>query len=60
MSQVLFTAFSNRADAVQLAHEAGRRLDVDGVSSSLHLLDDPDIPKVDDTTLVVSLGGDGT
>ena len=60
MSQLLFTAFSNRADAVHLAHEAGRQLQEDGVSSSLHLLDVDATPDVDATTLVVSLGGDGT
>ncbi|MGB8197837.1 MAG: NAD(+)/NADH kinase [Acidimicrobiales bacterium] len=60
MSQLLFTAFSNRADAVQLAHEAGRQLESDGVTSSLHLLDVDDTLDVDASTLVVSLGGDGT
>ncbi len=60
MSQLLFTAFSNRADAVQLAREAGRQLEGDGVTSSLHLLDVDDAPDVDASTLVVSLGGDGT
>lgn len=60
MSQLLFTAFSNRADAMQLAHEAGRQLEDDGVTSSLHLLDVDDVPELDAATLVVSLGGDGT
>src|ERR1700691_235953 len=60
VSRLLFTAFSNRADAIHLAHEAGRQLDQDGVSSSLHLLDADATPVVDTSTLVVSLGGDGT
>jgi NAD+ kinase len=60
VSQVLFTAFSNRADAVQLAQEAKVRLDTEGISSTLHLLDDVETPNVDDATIVVSLGGDGT
>lgn len=60
MSQLLFTAFSNRADAVQLAKEAGHQLEDDGISSSLHLLDGDGEPDVDASTLVVSLGGDGT
>jgi NAD+ kinase len=60
VSRLLFTAFSNRADAIHLAHEAGRQLDEDGVSSSLHLLDVDATPVVDSSTLVVSLGGDGT
>ncbi len=60
MSQLLFTAFSNRTDAVQLAREAGRQLEADGVSSSIHLLDVDATPNVDASTLVVSLGGDGT
>lgn len=60
MTQLLFAAFSNRTDAVQLAREAGRQLEADGVSSSLHLLDGDAEPNADATTLVVSLGGDGT
>src|ERR1700722_4008280 len=60
VSQLLFTAFSNRADAVQLAREAGRQLEGDGISTSLHLLDVDEAPDVDALTLVVSLGGDGT
>ncbi len=60
VSQLLFTAFSNRADAVQLAREAGRQLESDGITSSLHLLDVDATPVVDASTVVVSLGGDGT
>jgi NAD+ kinase len=60
VSQLLFAAFSNRSDAVQLAREAGHQLEADGISSSLHLLDVDTTPVVDASTLVVSLGGDGT
>jgi len=60
VSQLLFTAFSNRADAVQLAQEAGRQLHDEGVTTRLHLLDVDATPDVDASTLVVSLGGDGT
>lgn len=60
MPQLLFTAFSNRLDAVHLADEASHHLANDGVSSTLHLLDQAAAPDIDVTTLVVSLGGDGT
>lgn len=60
MAQLLFTAFSNRADAVELAHEVGERLACDGITSTLHLFDAPGQPELDSNTLVVSLGGDGT
>ena len=60
MTKVLFTAFSNRSDAVKLANDVGERLARDGVSSALHFLDAPDEPTLDDSTMVVSLGGDGT
>jgi NAD+ kinase len=60
VSQLLFTAFSNRDDAVELAREAGERLDGEGISSTLYFLDSNDEPKLDASTLVVSLGGDGT
>jgi NAD+ kinase len=60
VSQLLFAAFSNRTDAIALAREAGRQLQVDGVSSSLHLLDVDETPDLDASTVVVSLGGDGT
>jgi NAD+ kinase len=60
VSQLLFTAFSNRADALELAHEAGRQLREDGITSAVHLLDVDDTPDLDASTLVISLGGDGT
>jgi NAD+ kinase len=58
--QILFLAFSNRLDAVELAHEVGEELARQGVTSSLHLLDSPEEPEIDASSLVVSLGGDGT
>lgn len=60
MSQLLFTAFSNRRDAVELAREVGERLALEGITSSLHFLDASDTAVLDPSTLVVSLGGDGT
>jgi NAD+ kinase len=60
VSQLLFTAFSNRVDAVELAREAGQRLNAAGIVSSLHLLDSDVVPRLNASTLVVSLGGDGT
>jgi NAD+ kinase len=60
VSQLLFTAFSNRHDAVELAQQVGEQLAADDVTSSLHLLDSQDAPSLDASTLVVSLGGDGT
>jgi len=60
VSQLLFTAFSNRHDAVALAHAVGEQLRGEGVTSTLYLLDSSDAPILDASTLVVSLGGDGT
>ena len=60
MSELLFTAFSNRVDAIELAHDVGERLASEGFTSTLHLLDSSDAPALDASTLVVSLGGDGT
>lgn len=60
MSQLLFTAFSNRHDAVELAQTVGEELARDGVTSTLYLLDAKEPPDLDAGTLVVSLGGDGT
>jgi NAD+ kinase len=60
VTQLIFTAFSNRTDAVELAHEVGARLREESISSDVHLLDLPDQPEIDAETLVVSLGGDGT
>jgi len=60
VSHVLFTAFENRPDAVELAQELIPRLEAIGVSAQLQLLDDDNVPRVTPETLIVSLGGDGT
>ena len=60
MSQLLFSVFSNRSDAIELAQEVGGHLEADGISSALHLLDVDGVPTIDDASLVVSMGGDGT
>ena len=59
-TQVLFLAFGDRLDAVELAREAGEQLSRDEITSSLHLLDDSRPVRVEAGTVVVSLGGDGT
>lgn len=60
MTKVLFAAFSNRRDAVELAREVGERLAKEGIDSTLHLLDSDVAPDLEAATMVVSLGGDGT
>ena len=60
MPDLLFTAFSNRSDAVILADEVGRQLRSEGIASELLLLDDLEVPASGADALVVSLGGDGT
>lgn len=60
MSQLLFAAFSNRHDAVELARQVGDELARDGITSSIYRLDSSEPPSLDAATLVVSLGGDGT
>jgi NAD+ kinase len=60
VTELLFTAFSNRHDAVELAHNVGGQLADEGITSTLYLLDSNEPPTVDSSTLVVSLGGDGT
>ena len=60
VSELLFTAFSKREDAIELAHKVGKGLSDEGVASELHLLDRDPLPTLDDRSLVVSLGGDGT
>ena len=60
MSRLLFSAFSNREDALELALAAGQQLNSAGVSNSLHLLDSGQPPTLDASTMVISLGGDGT
>lgn len=60
MNNVLFTAFSNRTDALELAGEAMESLKQRGIESSVHHLDSTEVPVLDATSLVISLGGDGT
>jgi len=60
VTDLLFTAFSNRHDAVALAHHVGGHLNDEGISSTVFLLDSSEPPTLDASTLVVSLGGDGT
>lgn len=60
MSQLLFSAFSNRDDALELARAAGQQLDDAGITNSLYLLDSSEAVTLDASTLVISLGGDGT
>lgn len=60
MSDLVFTAFSNRTDALELAAAVGTELRAAGVDSSLHLLDAAGEPPIGPETVVVSLGGDGT
>jgi NAD+ kinase len=60
VSQLLFAVFSNRTDALEVAREAIEGLETKGISSSLHMLDSDTAAEIDEETLVVSLGGDGT
>ncbi|MGA2432917.1 MAG: NAD(+)/NADH kinase [Acidimicrobiales bacterium] len=60
MSQLLFSVFSNRRDAIDLAREAARSLEEQGIASALYYLDKADPPDITEDTMVVSLGGDGT
>ena len=60
MARLLFTAFSNREDAVALAREVGERLGNEGFENQTYFLDAPDPPELDESDLVISLGGDGT
>lgn len=60
MSELLFSVFSNRDDAVKLARAAAEGLAAKGISSTLHFLDSDESAEIDSESLVVSLGGDGT
>ena len=60
MARLLFTAFSNREDAVELAREVGERLGSEGLENQTYFLDLPEPPDLDASDLVISLGGDGT
>ncbi|HEY7931219.1 MAG TPA: NAD(+)/NADH kinase [Acidimicrobiales bacterium] len=60
MTTVIFCAFSNRRDAVELAQEVIRDLAQRGRVGEICLLDEAKEPHFGADTLVVSLGGDGT
>jgi NAD+ kinase len=60
VSQLLFSVFSNRHDAIELAREAAKSLKSQGIESALLYLDHGDQPEIVGETMVVSLGGDGT
>ena len=60
MARLLFTAFSNRDDAVALAREVGGRLGDEGLESQTYFLDSTEAPDLEPSDLVISLGGDGT
>jgi NAD+ kinase len=60
VTELLFAAFSNRHDAVELARHVAGQLDGADITSTIYLLDSEEPPKIDASTLVVSLGGDGT
>lgn len=60
VNSILFTAFSNRDDALELAREAVAGLRARGLDSAIHRLDKDDPPRLDSNSLVISLGGDGT
>ncbi len=60
MSRLVFSAFSNRTDAVELARQASERLAGEGVESQIYFLDSLESRNLGADDLVVSLGGDGT
>lgn len=60
MAKLLFTAFSNRPEAVDLARQLSDDFNVAGIPSAVQLLDDELAFEIDDQSLIVSLGGDGT
>lgn len=59
LTNVLLTAFSNRHDAVELASTAAASLRELGIATTFFNLGEG-TPSLDASTLVVSLGGDGT
>lgn len=60
MTTIIFTAFSNRTDALDLANAAVEGLATSGVPARVHHLDGGDAGELTDESLVISLGGDGT
>lgn len=60
MAKVLFTAFSSRPDALNLAQGVALLLSRDIVDVDVLTLDSDSVPEIGHDDLVVSLGGDGT
>ena len=60
MADLIFCAFSNRVDAVELAQQVMKVLSQQGHRTQLRLLDRSEEGAVNETSLIVSLGGDGT
>ena len=60
MKHVLFVAYPSRDDARELATSAIRETEKRGVPSDLYLVGESVLPPISSSTLVVSLGGDGT
>jgi NAD+ kinase len=60
VTNILFTAFSNRTDALELANEAVLSLGELGIESATFLLDRDEGREMAPDSLVISLGGDGT
>lgn len=60
VSDILLATFSKHRDAVGLAQDVANRLGSMGLASRVHFLDSAGEPELSASTLVVSLGGDGT
>jgi len=57
---VLFVAYENRPDAGELIAAVTAQLAPTGITSRSHSANDPSVDNMDEQTLVVSMGGDGT
>ena len=61
MRDVLVVAYRSRSDALDLAEQVTRHLALSDATVATYLVDDDSVPpSVTATTLVISLGGDGT
>jgi len=60
MRDVLLVAYRSREDAVELARTASAHLQQAGIAATTRFIEDASSEAISDTTLVVSLGGDGT
>jgi NAD+ kinase len=60
VTQLIFAAFSNRPDALALADEASLVFSSEGFETRVVRLDLDEVPSLDGSALVISLGGDGT